>query len=85
MIVLTHQQEEYVINKVRSEAYKKCHSNMRAFIDCTKDKYFSIPLKCNQLYLEMNACLKQYNNDEALYNEMLALKQTLQSNSTKEQ
>ena len=75
--MLTNRQEERILKSVREESYRKCDHYMRAFVDCTKNRSLSIPKACNPHYLEMNECLKLYNNDKVIHETILAYKQDL--------
>eukprot|EP00834_Sanchytrium_tribonematis_P000629 NODE_11_length_54881_cov_1.430718.p42 type:complete len:110 gc:universal NODE_11_length_54881_cov_1.430718:19435-19106(-) len=78
-MLLSNKQQDFIMKQVRVEAYKKCDIYMKAFMECSKDKYLSMPFKCRSLYNEMNECLILYNNDETRYQALLDYQKLLKT------
>eukprot|EP01027_Heterolobosea_sp_BB2_P027368 GEZU01042715.1.p1 GENE.GEZU01042715.1~~GEZU01042715.1.p1 ORF type:complete len:130 (+),score=32.74 GEZU01042715.1:52-441(+) len=52
--------------KLKKWAMKKCATEARTFVDCTKDKVFSIPWKCRDSFNDFNDCLARHNTEANL-------------------
>jgi len=57
-LLLGRQEEEDIDEIVKKDARKKCHQDINAFVDCSKDKLFSVVKACKPQYDAMNSCLK---------------------------
>ncbi|KAJ3061083.1 hypothetical protein HK102_009257 [Quaeritorhiza haematococci] len=61
--VLSTFEEENILKKLKDNAKTQCADTMREYVNCTRDKSFTIPIVCRDALKKMNECLNQYTND----------------------
>ena len=69
-----HREEEYVRKQMLKDARDKCDEPRAAYIECAKDRTFTLPFMCRTLFKDFNACLSQYTTDEEFDRRIVAYK-----------
>jgi hypothetical protein len=46
-------------DRLKARAMDRCHEEASAFVECTRDKYFSVLWSCRPKLRGLNACLKE--------------------------
>jgi hypothetical protein len=58
--------EEALLDRLKKKAREKCKQQIENYVECTKNRVFSIAWKCRGHLKEMNDCLGNYTKKKEL-------------------